>query len=238
MVVFTDVDLEALVFGPMNTNNQGGKIVYINVEANSVKTNLNIQLCSKDLSDLQVAPFGISAPKDEAQTPGNKRTMDLTVNDEQKAFIENLENKILDIATERSVEWFGKECSRESVAAMFTSLLQRPNLEGQPWRVRTKVKMVCEDDDSDRNPKRRKIIPTNIAVVVSGSEDSSISYRKCTVDEVTKNSKCLAKVDLTSVYFINKRQFGISLNVSDVLVWPCVTTKDSFEIDFDLVQVD
>jgi len=235
MVLYNEVDLSTFCFGPLSVNTNGGKIVYINAAAaeGSKSKNVCVQMCKKDFSDKQCAPFGVSTPQLSDTTGSNKRTLDLTVNEEQRSFVEKLEDKVLEVASERSLEWFGKELTKDQVSSMYTSLLQPPSKEGQSYRVRTKVKLPIEEEG---DAKRRKMTPTKIAIVKNEAEH--IEYEEGSVNEVSKHSMIAARVELTSVYFISKKQFGISLNVVEMYVWPIEDEKkEGFESDVKLVCI-
>ena len=225
MTIFNEIDLDAVHFNQITTNNNGGRVVYVNKVANDsgFREQLRVQLSKRDMSDLNVCPYGVSVPQTEEQMKNSRRTLDLSLNDEQRAFVERLDNKIIDVATERSNEWFKKPMDRATVSAMYTPLLHSPSSEGRPYTVRTKVKMAPTAEElerAEREGRKKKPVPTNVCVARGAATADELGFHKVSLYDVCKGSKCMVIVDLTSVWFINQRQFGVTLVVNDLMVWP------------------
>jgi hypothetical protein len=235
--VYDEIDLSVVKVSSVVTNSQGGKAAYVNqVDDTGFRTPLKIQMCHRDMSDLQTCPYGISLPR-EGEQNSNRRTLDLSLGDEQKKFIEAVDAWMIKTAVENSQEWFGRTLDETSVSAMYNNVLHAPTQEGRPFIVRTKVDVNASpvvDAGKEDESKRRKTTLTNIEIV---TDSERRTFRRGSVDEVTPYSKCMAIVKLGSVYFINKRQFGVSLLVTDLRVWPSrIEGESSFETDLDFKE--
>ena len=124
----TNFDPKAIQFGPLDKNKKGGKIVYLGFGPDA-KERIQIQ------TPAMVLPFGVTPYQD---TPGGDiqsysvdlsfRTADVDpkVADFQKK-IEALDEYMIDVATERSQEWFGKPMTRELVSEFYRKLMNNKN---------------------------------------------------------------------------------------------------------------
>ena len=142
----------------------------------------------------------------QGQDP-TRRQLELTVESpDLKEFLTNLDRKNVDVASEKSQDWFKKTLDRSSVEGMYIQMCRDPVKEGDKHTV--KVKVNC-------GPQR----PTNVYVVTSTDEQGNISYVKGTHDDLTKGIKALVIVETNGLWFMN-RTFGMSLNATEIMVWP------------------
>ena len=110
IIVGTAFDAKDVVFGPMDKTKKGGKVVYLGING-SAKTRIAIE------TPAMVMPFGVT-PYQEASggdiqsysVDVSFRTADVDpkVAEFQKR-IEAFDELLVNVATENSLEWFGKK---------------------------------------------------------------------------------------------------------------------------------
>lgn len=233
MTIYSQVDLSQIVFQPIQTNSQGGKVVYMHMRGkDGYRVPIKFQMCSQSLNDLQMCPYGVSTPQSTEMAANYRRTLDLTVDDAQCAFIRQLDTLILDTAVAKSTEWFNVCHERPHLEhMMYQPILHSPTQSDRPHTMRTKVKLPMPEDDRGG----RKYVPTNLGIVQDSN--ACVNFRKShDFDAVTKLSKCMVIVEISSVWFINKRTFGITLIVNDMMVWPH-KSENGFETDVKLIEM-
>ena len=106
----TNFDPKAIVFGGVEKNKKGGKIVYLGLGAGG-KERISIE------TPAMVMPFGVTPYQDSAggeiqsySLDASFRTADVDprVADFQKR-VESLDELLIQVATDNSAEWFGKK---------------------------------------------------------------------------------------------------------------------------------
>lgn len=143
------------------------------------------------------APFGVSEPVGGGYT--ERKTLDLEVDGELAGRLKAIDAVVVAEAIKRPVDFFGKKLDEAAVRQMHQPLVTAK--EGYTPTVRTKVKLGAK-------------APTAVRIV-SGER----KYRRGTLEEVTKGSKVMAIVNMSSVWFASK-MFGVSLSVDQLVVWP------------------
>ena len=89
--------------------------------------------------------------------------------------------------------------------------------------ITTESKRLAQSGIADQSLKVGDKAPT-VVRVVSGEN----KFRRGSEDDVTKGSKVMAIVNLSSVWFASK-MFGVSLSVDQMVVWPaCGTGLEAF----------
>jgi len=199
------VPREQMKFSAMVKTAKGQKIVYINT---ATKQKVRVQ------TPQMRAIFGLSR-FDDANTGNSSFSLDLSFNgrnenpklDNFLTQLREMDAYLLDLAHERSVEWFGKEMSREIL-----SEFHRP----------------CVRDPSD--PKYE---PTFRLKLTPYSEIYDETHQKVDMDQISKGSVVRAIVE-PSFWLVNK-SFGISLRVLqlEIISRPSGVTGFAFEDDDD-----
>ena len=132
---------------------------------------------------------------------GSRRTLELTV--ESPAlddFLATLDAKNIDMASNKSEDWFKKKLDRPTVEGMYV-YMRKVSENGMKPTV--KVKVGC---GSTR--------PTNIFVVTNvDAQSGALTYVRGTHDDLSKGIKALVMVETTGLWFMN-RTFGMSLNAT------------------------
>ena len=143
------------------------------------------------------APFGVSEP---LNGNSDRKTLDLEVDGETTAGrLKAIDAAVVAEAIKRPYEFFGKRLDEASVRAMHIPLVTAK--EGYTPTVRTKVKLG-----------NGKCQPTMVRVITGPGK-----FKRGTLDDVTRNSKVMVRVALSSVWFASK-MFGVSLSVDEVMV--------------------
>ena len=211
MTDFRAIDLTVLEYKEPRANPQtGGKSVFVSTVAgsNDPQHKLRFQMSEDQNTNLQTAVFGLSSPL-PGQVEDRRRSLELSIESADLAdFLTRLDNKNIDIATANSEAWFKKPMDRATVENMYISLVRQPTSAEYRPMVRTKVKI------NER---------TNTNVwVVSKSQGAALEYTRGTYHDITKGGKVMAMVETNGLWFAS-RQFGMSLAVSDIMVWPNAT---------------
>ena len=164
---------------------------------------IRFQMSEDDRTNLQVTVWPLSTPM-QNQDP-NRRTLELTVeSSDLKTFLQKLDKKNIETASARSEEWFKKELSFDDCEKNYNYMLK----EQKGDRPTVKVKVTLGETR-----------PTNIYVVNSTEEDGSITYVEGTEKDLVRGVKALVIVETTGLWFM-RSQFGMSLNATEILVWP------------------
>ncbi len=200
---------EQMKFSPMVKTAKGQKIVYINTPT---KQKVRVQ------TPQMRAIFGLSR-YDDSNTGSCSFSLDLSFNgrnenpklDNFLTKLREVDEYLLDIAHERSVEYFGKEMSREIL-----SEFHRP----------------CVRDPSD--PKYESTVRLKLTPY---SEIFDETHQKVDMDQIAKGSVVRAIVE-PSFWLVNK-SFGISLRVLqlEIISRPSGVSGFAFEDDDDATDV-
>jgi hypothetical protein len=188
---------KAIQFGPLDKNKKGGKIVYLGFGAEG-KERIQIQTPS------MVLPFGVTPYQD---TPGGDiqsysvdvsfRTADVDpkVAEFQKK-IEALDEYMIDVATERSQEWFGKKMTRELVSEFYRKLI------------------------NNKNPQYPPVLKVKVGVGLNGEPSAQFydeSRAPVSIEYLGKGSTVKMICELSSVWFVNKT-FGCTFRLAQAAV--------------------
>lgn len=203
--LFTQVDIDNLEYKAPRQNQSGGKTVFVSTvpDSNDFQHRLRFQMSEDQETGLQTALFGVSNPM-----PGQedkRRALDLSIDSEQlMAFLARLDKHNVAVAVKNSQEWFKKQLDHAQVESMYIPLVKQPppDTKFKPT-VRTKLK-VNEQYNSN---------------VWLADGTANVEYRRGLYTDIFKGSKCMAIVETSGLWFAS-RTFGMSLVVSDILVWP------------------
>ena len=170
-------------FSPMQKTARGSKIVYANGR-NGGKVRLQTPVMG--------APFGVSK-FDDTQTGNSSYSLDLSFRDMETdpkiaTFLDTcraFDEYVLEVAVNNSVDWFGKQMSKEIVQEFYRSMVRDPANDKYKPTIRLKISPYTEFYDEDHN--------------------------RVDLEYVTKSSqvRCIVEV---STWFVNK-SFGVSLRI-------------------------
>ena len=216
MTTYRDIQIHALEYKEPRPNPQtGGKTVGVSTVPGSTDYShrLRFQMSPDCHTDLQTALYGLSTPM-PGQTEDRRRTLELSVDSsELLEFLTALDQKNVDSATANSETWFKKSMDRATIENMYNGIVRQPSSAEYKPTVRTKVKIA------DR---------TNTSVwVVQGEGGGDLQYTRGTHSDISKGCKCMVLVETAGLWFASK-QFGMSLVVTDIMVWPTQRTFFKF----------
>lgn len=162
-----------------------------------------------------VCPFGISKFETDKDGKGiAKYSLDMSFrgeqNDEKIAnfheFLKSIDNMVIQSALENSENWFGKKMDEAVLAALFSASVRdsppKPDKNGVPVKYpatfRAKVNYGTNYNTEAYNPKQEPISPI----------------------EVNKGDSVMAIIEVGGVYFMNRKTFGISYKIFQMMVFP------------------
>jgi len=190
----TEFNADAIEFSAMRKGKMGNKTVYINT---SDSKKLYVQL------PFMRAPYGLSAYTDES-TGRTSYSLDVSFDSDNveamdfMSRLEELDNKILDIAAENSEAWLGKKFHRDVLAqALYKPLIR---VAKDPQYPNTfKAKIMCKPDGS--------FVP----------EVYNFQREQVDLDTLQKGQRCCAIVNFASLWFIDSK-FGCTVRLSQLLL--------------------
>jgi len=212
-----DTDLSKLTYYAPTTNKNGGKVVHVSTVPGSSDWShkLRFQMSENEQTNLQTAVWGLSSPPSTGgpvADPSRKK-LELTIeSDALLEFLQELDERNVKTAVEKSPEWFKKTIDEDQVRNMYVPLVkaaQQPG--GRPTIV---VKVKCD----------QKAYPTNVFTMQAPSADGTLNYAKGLPDIITRNAKCLVACETVGLWFMS-RQFGMSMTATNVMVWPQVVPQ-------------
>lgn len=205
-----------------------------NVNVHHAGNRIQFQLAN-DVGDALKMLWGLSTPL-QGQEANSRRSLDLEVHVVgTESLLRSIDENNVRVAVENTVKWFNpkKELSADQIRDNYVPLLKPPYKEGARPTTRIKVKVPRPDDTDTSNC-------TNVFVVTKQTE-STLYVRKGSTDDLAKNAKCIAVVDVQGLWFM-RQQFGMNLVASDILVFPGAQPMGVqgfvFGQGINLVQVD
>ena len=216
-IMFSDLDLSKLHFHPIQTKGKS-KVVDISYSPDSTSWNnrVSMQLCS-DNKPL-ICKWNLSTPRDE-DDDGTKRMLELELNGELLAKIEEMDVWILDHALKNAREFWKKDLKKEQVEDRYKELIKRK--EGDEPSVLIKIK--CPPIEW----------PTKIGLV----DDKWETYKMGSIENLTRHAKVVPIVKCLGLWFAMDK-FGISLQCDKILVQPLPVEGflDSFQLSNEIVM--
>ena len=190
----TDFDPSVIRVGDVEKTRKGGKIVYL---SNADGSRIVLQTPTMPL------PFGVTPY--EVGGDIQSYSLDLSFrhaeSDEKVGAFLNVVRKLdaylIDVATERSEEWFGKKQSRELIEEFYRKVLNDRRPGEYPPTVKAKVSV-----NSMGEP---------VAQFFDETRQST------SLDNFSKGATIKTIVELGSVWFVNKT-FGVTFRVSQAQV--------------------
>lgn len=201
------IDINNLEYRQLIQNKNGGRMVQVSTVPGSGDWNnkIRFQMSEDDKTNLQTTVWPLSSPMQNQDA--NRRTLELTIESpDLMTFLTSLDEKNIEMATSKSEEWFKKPLSKSDVERNYNYIVKPPNTPGD--RATVKVKVTLGDTR-----------PTNIYVVNSADKDGNITYEPGSAKDLTRGIKVLVIVETTGMWFM-RSQFGMSLNATEILVWP------------------
>ena len=208
----------AIQFAPIERNKLGGKYVPL-ANANG-KCRITLQTPTMSL------PFGVSTYSEKPDLPPTSYSVDLSFRgyetDENVLTLYNklreLDAHLIDAAYANSVEWFGKQKSRELLADTYRPLTKEdPTGKYAPvWKI--KIPMVDDRATGYKKPSV-DVFDTN--------------RNKIELEQIKKGSSIKVICEVASVWFVSNTQWGISFRAVQILVvsQPSRMTDFAFEAD-------
>ena len=195
----TNFDPKAIVFGGVEKNKKGGKIVYLGLGAGG-KERISIE------TPAMVMPFGVTPYQDSAggeiqsySLDASFRTADVDprVADFQKR-VESLDELLIQVATDNSAEWFGKKMNKELITEFYRPLINA------------------------RNPNYPPVLKVKCSVDLNGQPsaqffDESPAHKPVSIEYLGKGCTTKMIVELSSLWFVNKT-FGATFRLAQAAV--------------------
>jgi hypothetical protein len=198
----TSIDINGLDYQQLGTNKMGGKQVNVRTVKGSSNyyDRITFQMSEDQNTNLQKAVWSMKLLPN--QDP-NKRTLELTIeSDTVKDFLRKLDQQNIEVATQRSKEWFKKDFDAATIRASYV-----PILKENDTNETIKVKVF----QTEKNM-------TEIYRVTSQDGEELDTEPGC-IDDITMNAKCMVVAATNGLWFMQK-QFGMSIQATHILVWP------------------
>lgn len=188
-MLHSSFDPASVNFSAISKTSKGGKIVYLNVP-NAQRIILQTPVMS--------SPFGVST-YDDASDGKRSYSLDASfkgfdTSAKLNGFLTKcraFDEMLIDVATENSKAWFGKDMSRDMVSVLFRK--------------------------SIREPADPKYAPTLRLKITPSTEYYDEQQNRVTMDYIVKGTSFRAIVELSSVFFVNK-QFGVTWRIAQLAV--------------------
>lgn len=223
--VWTDVPAEAVLFKTAVRQNNGGVRVDMELDRERLRAGAGRGTQRIRVQTPRFRRFKIKEWKDR-NTGRVSYSGSFSVGDLQgigaparfvQEWVRPLEERIVQTAADKSIEWFKKAKTREDLDKAFTSGVNEGGVsnEGRPYGPLMKCKVPflrgrfeCEFYKGDRaDPDKMK-----------GSPSSMAEYLEAT-DHGAEGVDCVAILEYESVWFMNK-DFGVTPVLKMLLYWP------------------
>ena len=186
----------SLAFSTLEKNRQGGKQVFVSSAGS--KSRIVLQ------TPVMALPFGVTPYQDAASGTIQSWSLDVSFRGHETdpgiadmlALMRGLDDKIVDVATERSVEWFGKAMSREIVSEFTRKLVKDPANPQYAPTMKIKIPCVNGQETTKFYDENRQLVP---------------------LEYVTKGSSVRVIMELSPVWFLNKN-LGVTWKALQVAV--------------------
>ena len=196
----SDFSPASLSFSPLMKNAQGGKQVFVSMEGS--KTKIVLQTPTMTL------PFGITPYTDPVSGLIQSWSMDVSFRDNEEfmQLMRDVDTKVMEGATERSPDWFGKPMTHEIVSEFCRKMVKDPNNPQYAATMKIKIPSINGEETTKFYDENREVVP--------------LSY-------VTKGSKVKVIMELSPVWFLNKN-LGMTWKALQVAVISRPGTIDEF----------
>ena len=204
----------SVCFGPVEKNSRGGRFIPI-VDKNGSKAKITLQYPAMHL------PFGISGYRDKPESEPVSYSVDLSFrgyeSNESMLVLFNklneLDNHLIDVAYANSVDWFGKQKSRDLLEGTYRRLTKAdPSGKYAPM---TKTKITIANGKP------------NVQIF-------DVDKTPITIEDVSRGSTVKTIAELASVWFVGSTSWGVTFRAVQILV----TEKPAKATDFAFVHED
>lgn len=213
-----DLDLTKLAVAPVRTDNnfKSARLTKSGGSNFSWGERVQFQL-QRDEFEPSVLTWPLDAPMGQTVEEANKLVLQTTVSDPvvvQK--LQAFEKWILDLAKQRSVEWFKEDLPIEVIRHKWSDWIKE--VDGQPgtYSLKAKVFKPVPGNRYDYSDDSRPL-PTAVFQQTSESEVKETDWRA-----MGKGSKCVLILSADRIWFTEK--FGVGFRVEKVLLHPSERT--------------
>ena len=219
---FKDFDLNNLNYGSevMTNKNTGAKSIYTSTQpgSNDSAHKVRFQMGIYD-TDLLRAPFGVSKLMPSQDPNSTRRDLDLSIDSEDLlTFLRRLDEQNLEAAVQHSMDWWKKPLDKAVLRDRFKPIVKEPNKA--EYRPTAKTKLIV---GADRNNTQIFLV-TKETPSTPETPGTIQEYVPITMADIPKGCKALAVVE-TNGLWLGANQFGMSLMVTHLLVWPTRQTR-------------
>lgn len=215
LIMYNDFNAAFLLTGELNKL-RVGQNVYLNY-MNKSSPKIHVE------TPVMYSPFGVSIyPPNASYTDVKKSySIDLSFNNfendeelaQMKNIIESIDSAMIEFGIKNSLEWFGKQMSRSVIEELYRPIL-RPS-KNNKYAPTFKLK-----------------IRTDYNTGIPNIECFNADNIKMNLDSIQKGDKMKAIFEFSPIWFMNK-QFGVSLNVTSVMVTETKPTITHFTFHND-----
>ena len=200
-----------IMFKPPTQNSHGSNTVYI--QQNGQWAGPRLQLFDQEDGQPPVTPFGININEQN----GGKSVSINVRSPRLRAFLEGVDNRVLEEAVKKSSAWLGKDYDKDTIS-MFQRKLMSPAKDGYDPLLRIKIVEWGNERKDTKVWKQRK------------TADGQTEVVRGVVDDIKPQSAIIPIVMLNNLWFI-QNSFGMSLHATDILV---VSSPDSEDNAFNM----
>lgn len=187
----------SLAFSNLEKTRQGGKQVF--VSRPNTKNKIVLQ------TPVMTLPFGITPFQDASTGAIQSWSLDVSFRGHETdkgmadmlALMRQLDEKIIEVATDRSPEWFGKAMTREIVSEFTRKLVKDPANPQYAPTMKIKIPCVNGQETTKFYNEQRELVPLEYAA--------------------TKGTQVRIIMELSPVWFVNKI-FGMTFKALQVAV--------------------
>lgn len=214
---FKEFDLTSLHYGNevMTNKNTGAKSIYVSTQAgsNDPTHKVRFQMGIYD-TDLLRAPFGVSKLMPSQDPSSTRRDLDLSIDtDELLDFLRRLDEQNLEAAVQHSMDWWKKSLDKAVLRDRFKPIVKEPSKA--EYRPTAKTKLIV---GAERNNTQIFLV-TKETPSTPDAPGKIEEYKPIAMGDIPKGCKALAVVE-TNGLWLGANQFGMSLMVTHLLVWP------------------
>lgn len=217
--VYTEVNTKGWFYKDPSKGGKGNMSIYID-ESTSSKRSPKFQLGEK-----MRAPFGVRMTDYEGRSDGPRKNLELAVEDAALIkFMDSIDHQTIAHAAKHSKELFRKELTEEQLATLYRRTAQPDDTGRFAPLMRLKVTM----------PGQKQ--PTRIWRYTKNPLGSP-EYVPGEVEDLKKGCHVTPVVELSSIWFASN-MFGVTINATDLLVYPNPNAADEAAFPFTVSEGD
>ena len=220
-----DLDINKIQFSNKMPMNNGGYMCYVNNPSLcSGKWYMQTPIMKAPFGLSKVNPFGNPAPKPGEQPKvslwlsfGASRDPDVAACHKK---MKELDEFMLSSAVSNSVDWFGKQCSKDILDEKYNKCVRSPNkppTDGRaPFPDSMPLKIYCRGSGDDINPvDDLKLYEWDVDNDKCTQVDSSSIW-----DVIHKQSEVQVIFRINMVYFVGKQSWGLTMRAETIRYIP------------------